>query len=456
MRFGILGPLEVTADGRPVVIGGLQRRVLLTALLLEANHVVPVGKLTDAVWGFPAPERERALPTLRTHVSELRRRLGPNVLVRDGAGYVLRIAPDQVDEHQVRQLLEQGRRALDDGDTVVASGRLEAALKLWRGPALDEIADRPFAAPHLARLDELRLDLLKTKIEADLALGRHREVVGQLRGLVDEHPFDELLRGRLALALHRDRRQDEAARVCREGLEVLHEQGLDSESLRRLQQDILRGAPELDFAPRRALDQPYRTPPASQALFQLPRDVGDFTGRDKALVWLHDLLAGEHAHGGEVTIAAIAGKAGVGKTALAVHVAHRVRSHYPDGALYVDLRGTQSPPLEPSRVLSRFLQALGVARAAVPDDLDEQVELYQGKLAGRRMLVVLDNAAHEAQVRPLLPGAGGCAAVVTSRRRLSGLDAAQTVVDVLLPDNAVELLARVAGRDRVAAEPEAT
>ncbi len=457
LQFHILGPLEVVVDGRAAPLGGLQRKVLLAVLLLEAGHVVPTHRLIDAVWGDPAPDK--ALATLRTHISELRRRIEvsgaeePTVLIRQGSGYTLRIESEQVDANRARRLLDEARRALDDGDPVAATAPLQEAMALWRGEALADVSDFPFAAAHAQRLRDLRLELAKTKISADLSLGRHREVIGDVRVLVSEHPRDEGLRRELAIALYRDGRPDEAAKVCRDGLEALADQGLDSTLLRGVQEDVLRGAPALAWSPPRSLNRPTRAAPTGQGMYQLPPDIGDFTGRGRIRTRLMEALDTDAADGG-VTIAAVAGKAGVGKTALAVHVAHQLRPRFPE-ALYVDLRGTQAKPLDPARVLSRFVQTLGVTRAAVPVDLDELIELYHETVANRRVLIILDNAAGEWQVRPLLPASPGNAVIITSRARLSGLTAAHWIVDVLRPDEAVDLLAKVAGADRVANEPEA-
>jgi len=454
LQFAILGPLEVTAAGTPLALGGAQRKVLMTVLLLEVGQVVPMHRLLEAIWGEDPPDR--AVATLRTHVSELRRRLedGPTqVLLRKGAGYLLAVRQEQIDSWQARRLLEQGRRAVDDGDPVSAIAPLQEAQSLWRGPPLADVADHPFAHSYIEGLVELQLDVLKTRIAADLSLGRHREVLGDLRMLVARHPHDDGLCNELVLALYRDGRIDDAARACREGLAARHELGLDSPRLRRLQEEVLRGAPGLAWTPPRPLGQPEQAGITVAGGQPLPPDVAEYTGRDTIQARTYALLTDQAALSTGTVTVAFAGKAGAGKTALAVHIGHRVRAGFTD-TLYVDLRGT-SEPLEPARVLARFVQALGVSRAAVPTDLDDLVEMYQELLSSRRVLIILDNAGGEAQIRPLMPAGRGCAVLITSRSRLHGLTVPYWTVDVLIPSDAVELLTKVVGAARVEAEPEA-
>ncbi len=455
LQFAILGPLEVTAAGTPVTLGGAQRKVLMTVLLLEAGKAVPIPRLMEVIWGDSPPEK--ALRTLRTHVSELRRVMAddkpPRVLLRKGAGYLLDVRAEQIDAERVRRLLAQGRRAVDDGDPVSAIAPLQEAQSLWRGPPLADVADHPFAHGYAAALSELQLDVAKTRIAADLSLGRHREVIGDLRMLVDRHPHDDGLRREMVVAFFRDGRTEDAAQACRDGLEALHERGLDSPMLRRLQEDVLRGAPSLAWAPPRSLGRPAQAAPAGSGSHQLPPDAPEYTGRDTIQARAHAVLTDQTALARGTVTAAFAGKAGAGKTALAVHIAHRIRAGFTD-ALYVDLRG-DSEPLEPSRVLARFAQALGVSRAAVPTDADDLAEMYRELLATRKVLIILDNAAGEAQLRPLVPTGPGCAVLITSRSRLPGLTVPYWMVDVLIPSDAVELLSKVVGAARVEAEPEA-
>jgi DNA-binding SARP family transcriptional activator len=461
MEFRVLGPLQVVVDGRTLELGGPQQRAVLVVLLLEANQEVTKADLVRAVWGEPAPDG--AVKMLHTYVYKLRKELEPGrgrgadgqLLVGGRLGYRLAVDREQVDDVRFERLLDQARQALGDEDPARALLSIDEALQLWRGPALADVADHPFAFPHISRLEQLRVAAIEAKVVAELALGLHDQVVGRLQGLVAEHPSHERLRRHLALALYRSGHTEEAVQVCREGLERLQDLGLDSSDLQSLQQAILQQAPELDWKPP---PSPVRTPSsqaASRRVLQLPPDVGDFTGRDRPVAELLQLFRrAPEEQSKAVVVSAIIGKAGVGKTTLAVHVAHRLGDRFRDGALYINLRGTEASPHEPSKVLISFLGALDLSRQEIPDDLDEQVALYRGVLADRSMLILLDNAANEAQVRPLLPSGAGCGVLITSRSRLSGLEAAHTLVDVLEPNQAVELLAKVAGPDRVAAEPE--
>ncbi|HEY8201368.1 MAG TPA: BTAD domain-containing putative transcriptional regulator, partial [Actinomycetota bacterium] len=331
-----------------------------------------------------------------------------------------------------------------------------AALEVWRGPALGGVGGRSIEAA-AARLEEERLALLVHRVEADLQLGRHAELVAELGALVATHPLQEGLRGALMLALFRAGRQAEALEVFRDARRTLvDELGVEpGPELRRLHERMLRADPALELEPAPGPGTGGRP---SAIPSQLPADIADFTGRNKQVAQIHDLLALD-PEGGDlpaaVVVAAVAGKPGVGKTSLAVHVAHQLRACFPDGHLYVNLRGAERQPADPGDVLAGFLRALGVEAGAIPADAGERSNLYRSRLAGRRILVLLDNAARERQVRPLLPGSPGCAVLVTSRARLAGLEGAHLIdLDVLEPDQAVELLAQVAGPDRVGAEPE--
>jgi DNA-binding SARP family transcriptional activator len=462
MEFRVLGPLQVVVDDRPLPLGGPQQRAVLAVLLLEANHLISTAQIIRAVWGDPAPEG--IIATLHTHIYQLRRVLEPDrpkgaparLLASEGAGYVLRVRPEQVDEFRLIRLLEEGRRALENDDPISAARSFNDALELWRGEALADVANWAFAVRHVEELEGLRLAAVEGKVQAELLLGQHAQLVGPLQRWVADHPTHEGLRLRLALALYRSGRHEEATGVCRQGIEILRERGLDSPALQGRLRAILQHAVELSWTPRPSPAHPPKAAAVSRIVFQLPPDIGDFTGRDKLVTKIVTLLEEERdEETTAVVISAIAGKAGVGKSAVAVHIAHRLRSRFPDGALYVNLRGSKAQALDLLKVLARFLLALGVPRAQIPDDLEERAALYRAELATRRMLVVLDNASGEAHVRPLLPGSPGCAALITSRPRLSSLHAVHSVVDVLKPREAVEFLGKVAGPERVAADSEA-
>lgn len=453
----MLGPLKVRVDGRPMPLAAPKQRILLAMLLLEANRVVSVDRLVDAIWEQQPPAT--AVAQVQSMVSGLRRALaecgaGTGVVVTRPPGYLIRVRPGELDVEVFEQRCAEARSALMHDQPEQAAAGFAAALGLWRGPVLADVPGRVAAG---IRLAELRLTVLEERIEADLALGRHAELVPELTTLVAEHPLRERLRAQLMLALYRAGRQAEALAVYRETRRVLVEAlGIDpSAELQRLEQAILTADSSLELPSRPRADRGVvaPVPPA-----QLPGDIADFTGRAKQVAQARDLLASP-AGGDEVQavlIAAIAGQAGVGKTALAVHVAHQLRAYYPDGQLFANLHGAGPDPLDAAEVLGGFLRALGVDATQLPDGVEPRAALYRSRLAGRRVLVVLDNAAGDAQVRPLLPGVAGCAVLVTSRRRLVGLAGARLIdLGILDAEAAVELLARIAGPERTGAEPEA-
>ncbi len=444
MEFEVLGPLRVRAEGQPVPVTAAMPRTLLGILLARANTSVPVDVLVDALWGGrPA---ESAHKKLQLHVHRLRRALGDPARIRfEHSGYSLVVHPDELDAECFERLLAEGA---DAGAPARAVQLLRSALGLWRGDPFGDVADVLLLRSAADRLAERRLTGLEELYSAELATGHAAAIVPELTELAARHPLRERLQALLMTALYRAGRQAEALAVYRRTRAALVD-GLGLEpgtELQRLEQAILTGDPALQMA-----TAPVIVPPA-----QLPADITGFVGRGTQIAAVrHDLVA-RTDRAGTVAIAAIAGKAGVGKTTLAVHIAHQVREHFPDGQLYVNLRGAEARPLDAAEVLARFLRALGVDGTAVPDDAEERAAMYRSRLAGRRMLVLLDNAGGENQVRPLLPGVPGCAVLMTSRARLAGLDGVQLIdLDVLGREQAIELLARVAGPVRVAAEPVA-
>ncbi|GFN06204.1 hypothetical protein Smic_47600 [Streptomyces microflavus] len=309
----------------------------------------------------------------------------------------------------------------------------------------------PYAENQRTRLEEWRLQLTEARLDLDLEVGSHAEAVSELTALTAAHPLRERLRELLMVALYRSGRQAEALAVYADTRRLLSEElGVDPRpELAQLQQRILRADEEL----ARPADEPA---PAAAPLkpAQLPATVPDFTGRDSFVRDLGAQLAS--AEGSVMAVSALAGIGGVGKTTLAVHVAHQARPHFPDGQLYVDLQGAGARAAEPETVLGSFLRALGTADSAIPDTLDERAALYRSTLDGRRILVLLDNAHDAAQIRPLLPGTPGCAALVTSRVRMVDLAGAHLVdLDVMSPDEALQLFTRIVGAERVGAEREA-
>jgi DNA-binding SARP family transcriptional activator/DNA polymerase III delta prime subunit len=450
--YRLLGPLEVGNGGNNAVIRPGRQEIVLCVLLLNANRVVGIDRLIDAVWDTEPPATART--QVQICVSALRRNLGrtglPTSIVTKPPGYLMRVADGELDTQVFAARVAGADDAVRAGDPAGAADLLASALALWRGPALAGLGS-PALQGIAVQFDERRLSATETRFDLELRLGRHRQLVDELSELVDAHPLRERLRGFLMLALYRSGRQADALDVYRTGRALLIDQlGLEpGDELRAIEAAILAGGADpvpADRSPAR-VSQP-------SALSQLPADVGDITGRDELVTAIEQALRTRDRPGTRVVV--LTGKPGVGKSTLALHVAHRLRTEFPDGQLYRDLGGTRSTQASPLEALGRFLRAVGVPGEAVPEDLDERAELYRQVLATRRMLVVLDDVADESQIRPLLPGTGDSAVLVTSRARLAGLPGTRRFeVDVLDAEQALALLANVLGKDRIDAEPAA-
>ena len=456
MRFLVLGPLLVRGNGREIFIGSPKQRLLLAVLLCHRNQLVSVDHLIDALWENDPPKAP--VKDVQVLVHRLRRALGDDDRIASvGSGYRILARPDEIDAAAFERFSENGRHAATTGAIEQATEQLRSALKLWRGVPFGDVGYSPSLRAEQGRLEELRLAVLEERVDADLSLGKHRELVAELAVLVAEHPTRERFRGQLMLALYRSGRQAEALETYRDGRRVLVEElGVEpGTALQELHATILAADPVLEPAvlvsPRPA------TPPAQSAAVApalLPRDVADFTGREPDVVRLRELLRPGSSHPA-VPVVTVYGAPGTGKTALAVHVAHALLEEFPDGQLFVDLAGASGSPADPYRALERLLRALG-ADSGLPERPDERVDVYRSRLGGRRLLLVLDDAASPAQVRPLLPGTAGPAVLVTSRRPMATLEGAVRVPLGTLPmEDAVRLLGRVAGPDRVAEEPDA-
>lgn len=456
MEITVLGPVRVRVGGSPVAVGGPKQRLLLAVLSCHAGRAVGTNRLIEALWGPRAPVS--AADNLRLYVHRLRRVLGRDRITGSAAsGYVLQVSAEQVDAHRFASLVATGRETLSAGDPERALRLLGDALALWRDEPFADLANEPALQDQATRLRELRLDALECRIEADLQVGNHAAVTGELTALVAEYPFRERLHAQLMLAYYRSGRQADALEVYRQARTILIEElGIEPGSgLRALQQAVLRRDPSLDdYCP-----PPRVSAVASQVPAQLPAGVADFVGRAAQLAQL-DGLATTDDVAAAVVIIAISGSAGVGKTALAVQWAHRVADRFPNGQLYVDLRGHDSSRSSlPAAALAAFVQALGVPAGQIPAGEPALAAMYRSALAGRRVLVVLDNAADAEQVRPLLPGGPGCLVLVTSRDALTGLTARdgarRLLLDALTEREATTLLDRMIGSDRVGAEPVA-
>ncbi|MFF3330459.1 BTAD domain-containing putative transcriptional regulator [Streptomyces sp. NPDC002888] len=450
LRFGLLGPVRAWRGENALATGSPQQRALLAALLLREGRTATAGELIDALWGEDPPSQ--ALAALRTYASRLRKVLDPGVLESESGGYAVRgLREGALDLTVAQELAAEAEKARGAGDLCHAREVLNRALGLWDGETLAGIPG-PYAEAQRVRLEEWRLQLLESRLDMDLEQGCHAEAVSELTALTAAHPLRERLRELLMLALYRSGRQAEALAVYTDTRRLLADElGVDPRpGLRELQQRILQADPAL-AEPSAPVAEPAVVPvrPA-----QLPATVPDFTGRASFVAELSDVLAS--AEGRVMAVSALAGIGGVGKTTLAVHVAHQARGAFPDGQLYADLQGAGARAAEPETVLGAFLRALGTADSAIPDSLEERAALYRSVLDGRRVLVLLDNAKDAAQIRPLLPGTEGCAALVTSRVRMVDLAGAHLIdLDVMSPDEALSLFTKIVGEERVGSEREA-
>ncbi|HEY7145530.1 MAG TPA: BTAD domain-containing putative transcriptional regulator [Streptosporangiaceae bacterium] len=461
MQVRLLGPVDVLVDGGARPVRGPRRKAVLAALALSGGEVVSTSRLVDVVWGDTAPPA--AANALQRHVSDLRALLGcKSAILERPPGYVLGLAGGGTDVQLAEQLLRQGTKSADP----VQGGRhLRAALALWRGRPLEDLAGLGYLEDHARRLDLLRLRVERALVDAGMAAGEHTQLLPELEQMVADNPLDERLHAQLMRALYRSGRQADAlAAYQRLRRTLADELGIDpSQVLRDLETAILRQDASLDGpAPAGAVTLVRQAMPIPA---QLPSAVPAFAGRDRELASLDAMLSGGGRAGSTqppaVPISVLSGTAGVGKTALAVQWAHRVSDRFPDGQLYVNLRGfdPRGPAVEPADAVRGFLEAFGVPVTRIPRGLPAQTALYRSLLAGQRVLVVLDNARDAEQARPLLPGSPGCFALVTSRDRLTGLVAGENArpmtLDLLTPAGARELLAGRLGQHRVASEPDA-
>ncbi|MFI6102030.1 AfsR/SARP family transcriptional regulator [Lentzea sp. NPDC051213] len=451
MRALVLGPIEVWVGDRQVSLGGPKPRTLLAALLLQPRQVVPVERLIDLIWDESPPQTAGAL--VHTYVSSLRRAVG-KALVTRAPGYLLDVDSDV---EQFTKHLTTARQAERADDPATAITHYQHALSLFRGPALHGV-EAQFARGHALALDESRLSAEEGLGRCELAQDRVEDAIARLTTLANAYPAREDTRELLMRAFYRAGRQADALNVYRDSREyLLDELGIEpGEKLRELQTAILNGTLEVSKPKSQPLPARAAAALTTQQVIphHLPPDISDFTGRHEALKQVLGLT--EAAEGSTATpTAVVSGFGGAGKSALAVHAAHLLRKSYPDGQLFADLRGA-GRDLEPQEVIGRFLSLLGISGHDQPAAPDERVELYRRTVADRRLVIVLDNARSEAQVRPLLPGNANCFVIITSRSRLTGLEGAEPIELGFLSDEVSgEMLSRIIGADRVNAEPEA-
>ncbi|MFD8221577.1 BTAD domain-containing putative transcriptional regulator [Streptomyces sp. NPDC059697] len=481
VRFAVLGPVRVWRAGTELHLGRPQERALLALLLVRAGQPVSMSEIVDVLWGRRPPDT--AVNVVHRHVGALRRLLEPGLptrapghwLLRDTGGYRLVADSGSLDLLRFRALRVEGRRAASDGAPALAVDLFTEALSLWQGPAAHGIPVEARAHAAFGSLDDERLATVKEAADVALRAGVPGVVLPRLREAAADSPLDEPLMARLMLALSATGQRPEALSTYLTVSDRLADElGIDpGRELRDAHQAVLRDAASTAAGPGAGASEARTAEgPAASDLVgpraaslpvpaQLPLDLPTFTGRRAELDEVLAPLSSEGRSAETVVISAIGGMAGVGKTTLAVHWAHRVTDRYPDGQLYVNLRGfdPSGAVMRPDEAIRGFLDTLGVPPERVPHGLDAQAALYRSMLAGRRFLVLLDNARDSDHVRPLLPGTPGCLTIVTSRNQLSGLVAAHGAHSLTLrpldTDEARELLIRRLGAERVAAEQEA-
>lgn len=459
LSFRVLGSLEVRRGDTLIPIKAGKQRALLASLLVSANRLVPVDELFARLWDDDPPRTARA--TLATYVMRLRRVLAqattrPDHLEAKGPirtrpeGYLLEVDPEQLDLFRFQRLLALAEQQTDD--PTAAATTLAEALALWRGPALVDVPSESLRRDVTPRWEEQRLRALERRVDADLALGRHAELVGELTALTTEHPLRERFWYQLMLALARSHRPSDALDAYTRLRELLVDtMGLEpGPEIRELHQRILTEDVTLHSAQANhggPVVSPWR------ALCQLPLDIPDLVGRGALVRQIEKTLTTDSCG---VPVVMLTGAPGTGKSTLAVRTAHRLRSRFPDGQLFVRLTGANGTPRDPADVLGELLTAVGVGPDALPDDLDARAAAWRARLADRAVLLVLDDAARTGQVLPLLPGTPGCGVLVTGRRLLAGVPGGSNVaVTPLGTEDATELLTLLVGAERIAREPEA-
>ncbi|MFB6549704.1 BTAD domain-containing putative transcriptional regulator [Streptomyces sp. NPDC056405] len=485
----MLGPLEILDGQHNVVPTAPKPRQVIALLLMRRNTLVQTSELIDELWESAPPTS--AMTTLQTYIYKLRKiltaRNSEEILFTRPGGYTLAIPDVCTDLHRFEVEAEEGKLLLRNGDPAGAAEVLQRSLALWRGSALVDVVPGGLLSSYVTRLEELRERTLDLRIEADLQLGRHQELISELKSLVLSRPLHENVHASLMIALHRSGRRHEALEVY----QVLRRSMIDNlglepgQELRTLHQALLSeatvGAP-YEQRRRPVLIEPHRSAatrsvteetaatagtaaaapvprpaaPHAPVPAQLPADLTDFTGRESFVQQALTVMARneQSAHPRTATaVAVISGMPGVGKTALAVHMSHTVRPLFEDGQLYADLCASMGTGRDPAEVLHGFLRVLGIAESEIPTDLEERSKLFRSTTVGRRLLILLDDASSLADVRPLLPGDPHCAVVITSRRRLHGLGGAWNInLDAMDSTEGSELLSRIIGTARVERE----
>ncbi|TCO60718.1 AfsR/SARP family transcriptional regulator [Actinocrispum wychmicini] len=474
MEFQLLGPVEARGERGPVPLGGALSRSILAALLLQPNRAVPTKQLVDAAWGENPPAGARTL--VQNRVSMLRRalrepRADGGLIATTGSGYLIHVEPEQLDVEQFTHRVARAGHLAESGERAAAVTELVGALTLWQGTALDGLTT-PYLKAAAQRLEEQRLRAWERRIRLDISLGRHADLVAELTGLADTYSYHESFHALLMLVLYWTGRHADALAAYRRARATLSGQlGLEPSALLQHMHDaILRAdtwvvqtiAEQLGCAPASAgMADPSRRitrlelDSGAPVPRTLPADDAAFAGRAEELAKLDETLTSSTP----ATIWTITGMAGVGKSALAVHWAHRVADWFPDGQLYLDLGGHAGRQLTPAEALDALLGALGSRPDRLPAAVEDLATHYRSAVAGRRLLVLLDNACSCDQIRQLLPGGPECVVLITSRDRLSPLVAREGAhrlsLELFRSEEAYALLARMLGEERVRAEPVA-
>ncbi|WP_328552733.1 MULTISPECIES: AfsR/SARP family transcriptional regulator [unclassified Streptomyces] len=456
LRFNILGPIEGWSAGARLRLGGIIQERVLATLLLEPGRVLPVTRLVEAAWDEDPPAT--ASHQVRKAVADLRRRIpgGAEVLLTEGPGYRIVIDESQNDLSEFGMLVRTARTAVAESRPAEAVELLRAALALWRGPLLSG-SGGPVIEAAATTIEERRQAAWEQLVELRLALGESAEVIPDLRELTAQHPLRETLRGQLMVALYRSGRQAEALEEYAKVRDLLVEElGVDpGPRLTKLYEGILRESPEL-AGPEPAALAPAPVPLPAEPPRTLPHDLADFTGREAELAELLRCATQKGEQGPRLV--ALDGMGGSGKTSLAVRAAYLLAPEYPDGQLHIDLRGYTpgDRPVPAGTALDSLLRALGIPGDRIPDDVLGRTALWRATLVGKRLLILLDNAADAAGIGPLLPASSGCVVLVTSRARLVDLDGAEWIsVGTMSAEESTTLMAETLGAERVAAEPEA-
>ncbi|AQU68162.1 hypothetical protein BBN63_20030 [Streptomyces niveus] len=467
LRIRILGPMEISGQGGDRTPSAPMARRLLAALLLHANEQVRTSTLIDELWDGEPPRLARK--TIQTYVYQLRKAPhsagagGPGERVETCPnGYRIRLAPDELDLWQFERHLARARADLGDGDPESAARTLRLGLALWRGDAFADIETGPALAARISQLADTRLGALELRVEADLRLGRHHRLLAELRQLTADHPLNEEFAAQLMLAAYRSGQRGTALETFGQlRRDLVQELGIEpSHRLQRLQRDVLNEAPSLELAPgrqpavRAAAAPAADVRPRREVIAQLPSDTPDFVGRRAELA--HIVTHARSGSGSLLTapqIVTVLGGAGSGKSTVTVRAAHLLREHFTDGQFHVRLHDENDRPTDPAAALRSLLRDIGMRMDELPEQIDELARIFRSWSADRSLLLVLDDAFGPEQVVPLLPGGSRSAVLVTSRVRLPGLPGAANVeLGPMETDDAVELLASLAGVDRIGAD----